>query len=176
MSTTESLIGIDVDRLLVDRLIRATQIGFEMAGIAPRPVGASRFLHTGRRITALIGLLGENSGTLSLNLSERAARLFAGRLLCEDQAELTQETLDGVGEIANMIAGAGKELLAGSEHAIANITCPTVVIGSSYDLYYSKGFTTVSVDFEVADIPVVQMGDRVFSAGISLVRRSATPR
>lgn len=162
---------ITVDPLMLDRVIRATLQGFEMVGVGPVPIGASRLVRTPRRISALIGLLGDHTGTMVLNLSEGAACLFAARLLCEDQPALNAETLDAVGEIGNMVAGATKDLLVGTSYTIANISCPTVVMGASYDLYYSKGFTTLSVDFEVPEIPMTQIEDRIFSVSVSVMKR-----
>ena len=44
-------------------------------------------------------------------------------------------------------------------------------MGTSYELYYSTGFTTVCVEFEIPDIPVIQIDDRAFSVSVSLMKR-----
>ena len=70
-----------------------------------------------------------------------------------------------------MIAGGVKDGLADTEMAFSNIACPAVVMGSSYGLYYSAGFTTVCVEFEITEIPVIYIQDRVFTVSISLMKR-----
>ncbi len=172
MSDADNFIGLDVNQELLNGVLRATKIGVEMAGLSPKSVGVSKFLRSSHRITTLVGLMGEAStGTLILNMSERLGLLITERMLMEKQVELTEDALDAIGEIGNMISGAMKDLLADTDLAIQNISCPAVVMGASYDLYYSSGFQTVTVEFEIDEIPVVHMDDRVFSVGVSLMKR-----
>ncbi len=164
-------LGLSVNPILLERVARGTVSGLEMTGITPVPVGASKYLQTRQRVSVLVGLLGPYAGTMLFNLSERAALLLSGSLLGEEQRDFNEETLDGVAEIGNMIAGAIKGLAEGTEFRFDALSCPTVVMGSSYDLHYSRGFTTVSVDFEIEQISVVHMRDRCFSVSVSLMKR-----
>ena len=171
MSDANDLLGLQVNPVLLEAVSGGTKIGLEMAGVVPQPVGASKFPKSNRRISVLVGLLGSHTGTMNFNLSERAALLLAGKLLGEEQSEFDEETLDAIAEFGNMIAGGIKSLCAENEFGFTNLSCPTVVMGARYDLYYSRGFTTVSVDFELEEISVVHMKDRCFSVSVSLMKR-----
>ncbi len=171
MTVVTDTMGLQIHPLLLDRVIHGTKTGLEMTGVDPLAIGASKFLKTPHKISVLVGLLGDYTGTLIFNLSERAALLLAGRLLGEDQTEFNEDTLDGIAEIGNIIAGGVKSLADGTEFAFANLSCPTVVMGASYDLYYSRGFTNVSVDFELTEISVVHQRDRLFTVSVSLMKR-----
>lgn len=163
--------SLQVNGLLLEKIIAGTRIGLEMTGVEPIPVGASKFPHAANRISVLVGLLGDYTGSMTFNLSERAAMLFSGKLLGEEATEFNEEVLDGVAEIGNMIAGGIKGLVADSDFSFANLSCPAVVMGAAYDLYYSHGFTTVTVDFELTEISVVHQRDRIFSVSLSLMKR-----
>ncbi len=171
MNVATEALNIEVNALLLERILRGTRTGLEMAGVEPVAVGTSRYIRSDRRISVLVGLLGDYTGTMIFNLSERAALLLAGRLLGDEQPEFNDETLDGIAEFGNMIAGAIKTGVDGTEFHFDGMSCPTVVMGQSYDLYYSNGFTTVSVDFEIPDISVVHMKDRLFSVTVSVMKR-----
>ena len=92
-------------------------------------------------------------------------------MLGEDQTEFNEEILDAIAAGLNMIAGGIRSLADGTEFAFGNISCPAVVMGTSYDLHCSRGFKTVSVDFELEEISVVHMRDRSFSVSVSLMKR-----
>lgn len=171
MSEQETLDSVHINSQLVNRIVQGTQMGLMMTGVQPNAVGASKLLKASRNISVLVGLLGDYTGTMTMNLSERAATLLSAALLGEEPSDFSEETLDGIGEIGNMIAGGVKDGLADTEMAFSNIACPAVVMGSSYGLYYSSGFTTVCVEFEITEIPVIFMDDRIFTVSISLMKR-----
>jgi len=162
---------IDVHPLRLQNTIRGTHTGLTMTGVQAEPVGVSRYPSSRHAYSVIIGLLGDHAGSLTINLSERAVLLFYGALLGEEAPELTEEALDAVGEVGNMVAGALKDSLEGSELAFQNISCPTVVMGQSYYFHYAAGFRTCSVSFEVAEIPVVHMTDRIFTVSVSMMKR-----
>lgn len=162
---------IDLNSMLVEKIVQGTQQGLMMTGVQPTAIGASKLLRASRNVSVLVGLLGDYTGTMTLNLSDHSAAMLAGALLGEEGTEFTEETLDAIGEIGNMVAGGIKDLLQDTEMAFASIACPAVVMGTSYDLYYSTGFTTVCVEFEIPDVSVVQIEDKIFSVSISLMKR-----
>ena len=43
-------------------------------------------------------------------------------------------------------------------------------MGGNYNLYHYKGFTTVSVTFEIEEIPMSRMEDRYFTITVSLMK------
>ncbi len=50
---------------------------------------------------------------------------------------------------------------------------PSLVLGASYNVFYTRGITSVAVEFELEDIPVTFQNDRFFTACISLMRQLA---
>ncbi len=170
-SQADSLLS--VDQTLMRCVIEGTQIGLSMTGVCPPPIGASRFYSTPREISVLVGLVGEDNGTMTINISERGLLYLSGKLLMEEQTELTEDNFDAICEIGNMIAGSTKEALSGTEYNVENISVPSLVLGASYNVFYTRGITSCSVEFELEDIPVTFQEDRFFTACISLMRRLA---
>lgn len=163
--------GIAVNPVLLDRLIRGTVEGLMMTGSTPVPVGASRFQVGGGDLTVLVGLIGEHTGTMTLNCATAMALYLGSALIGEPQDRLNEEVLDAIGEIANMVSGSFKDLMLDTKMAFQSISCPAVIIGPSYDLYYYRGFTTLSVEFEIEDMHSVNLKERILRVSASLMKR-----
>jgi len=170
MTEPATLPALSIHPLLLDRVIQGTHTGLMMTGIQPEAVGASKFPNSGHNLSVIVGLMGDHAGSITLNLSQRAALVFTGAMLAEEKLEFDEETLDAIGEIGNMIAGAVKESLADTDLSFSSISCPTIVMGQSYDFHLASGYTTVGVTFELSEIPVVHMKDRLFSVSISIMK------
>jgi CheY-specific phosphatase CheX len=168
--------ALQVDPTLLDVVIRGTVLGLEMSGDQPVPVGASRLAVHRHAVSVLVGLVGANSGTLSLNLSERALFHIAGGLLGDPPSALTEDGIDAIMEVGNIIAGAVKDLLIHTEYRVDEISLPSIILGPSYSVLYARGIHTVSVEFELPRIPVSAMNDRYFTVGISLLRGAGRRR
>jgi chemotaxis protein CheX len=96
-------------------------------------------------VSGIIGLAGETSGALVLSFSRTTAMniisIFAGRTY----TALTNEVLDGVGELVNIIAGnAKKDLL---EFRIS-ISLPGVIVGHSTRIHWPDGIPVITIPFE----------------------------
>lgn len=162
---------LNLDAVLLEAAIAGTKTGLEMCGIDPPPVGATRFFSATRPIAVLVGLVGKANGTVTVNLSERVMLLLAGALMCEELTRPNETAFDGIMEIGNMIAGGIKESLAGSEYEVEKITVPSLILGASYDVYYTRGIDIVSVEFEMPKIPIEYHKERFFSTTISLMQK-----
>jgi len=80
-------------------------------------------------VSSIIGLAGETSGAIVLSFPRDCAIKIVSKFSEEKHTTLSNEVLDGVGELVNIIAGnAKKELL---EYRIS-ISIPGVVVGNSY--------------------------------------------
>jgi CheY-specific phosphatase CheX len=163
---------LQVDPLLLDVIIKGTERGLEMAEVVPGPVGASRLSTARHGVSVFVGLVGQSSGNVMLNVSEEGMLFLTSRLLGEPQTELTDDNIDAMMEIGNIVAGAMKDLLFGTDHAVREISLPSLVFGQSYSMVYARGITTVSVEFELPGFPASKRWDRYFSTTISLMRRS----
>lgn len=96
-------------------------------------------------ISGIIGLSGEASGMVVINLSEEVAIKAASKLLMEEQTELSTDVLDAVGELANMIAGQAKADL--SEYNLS-ISLPNVVTGEGHEVRFPSNNPPLCVPFE----------------------------
>lgn len=162
------MLNLNIDEVLMDACIKSTIAGLEMANVAPRPVGCSVLGARSQDITVVIGIVGRRSGTVTVNLPQPAALCLASKLLDSKYTELNEETLDAVGEITNIIAGKLKGELGSEKYGISNISCPSIIIGADYYMYHFRGFDAVTVEFELQDVPIVMMKDRIFSTTLAL--------
>ena len=165
--------NLAIDDVMLQCVIQGTVGGLGMTGVDPPPVGASKFFTCNRSISVMVGLVGKCNGTLMLNMSDQGMLFLASRLLMEDQLEVNEETFDAACEVGNMIAGCTKERLAETSYEVTSITVPSLILGANYGIYYTRGVSTVSVEFEIEEIPVTFQQDRFFSVGVSLLRQIA---
>ena len=101
-------------------------------------------------LVSLVGLTGPWSGTGSFCCSPRvAARLSARMLMLEplpDGDAITDEVMDAVAELTNMIVGNIKNVLEERLGPMA-INIPTVVYGRNFRFKSLAGMTDISVPF-----------------------------
>jgi CheY-specific phosphatase CheX len=171
LTTSDNKSVLQVDETLLRACVSGTIEGLSMTGIVPPPVGASRLFHAARPISVIVGLVGKNNGTVTLNLSERGMMYMVGKLVGEEPTELDESCFDAISEIGNMVAGRVKDMLVGTSFEMEHISVPSLVLGANYNVYYTRGMSTVSVEFELEGIPVMHHKDRFFSTTISLLQR-----
>jgi CheY-specific phosphatase CheX len=165
-------VNLQVDQGLLTAIINGTTKGLSMCEIVPAPVGASRLTNGRHRMSVMLGLVGGSSGSLVMNLAESAMLFLAGKMLGEDQAALSEDNIDAIMEIGNIVAGAVKDDLVETEHKVREISLPSLVLGETYSMVYARGITTVCVEFELPFFPASKLHDRYFSTTISMMRRS----
>ncbi len=165
--------ALSINSALLQSVILGTTQGLEMTTVVPEPVGASRLNQTKHEISVMVGLVGTSNGTLTVNMSERAMLYLAGKLLFEDQEELDEENVDAICEIGNMIAGCTKEALIGSEYEVANISVPSMIFGANFNVHFTRGIDSCTVEFEIPGLPFAFYNDRIITTTISLLRRVA---
>ena len=161
---------IQIDEQLVAVIIRSTADGLAMAGLKPTAVGVSKFVTCRESVSAIIGFVGQTSGSIILNTSDACACFLAGRMLGETLTRLDSQTLDGISEIANIIAGQTKAVLSATEHRFERISTPSVIIGNSYTITHYRGMTTVSVEFELPEMPIKPGQIPTFIVNMALMR------
>jgi CheY-specific phosphatase CheX len=161
---------LQLDERLVGILVKATRDGLAMGGLKPIPFGASRRFVCSREVTAIIGCVGQCSGSVFINCSRECAILMASKMLGEERKELDNVVLDGICEIANIIAGQTKALLSTSEYKFERISTPAVVVGTNYLVSHYKGALTVSIDFELENTGATMTEDMTFTIAMFLVK------
>lgn len=163
---------LNVSESLVNAIVSATEAGFSMTSLAPTPVGASRIATARHELSVMVGMVGRNSGGMTINLSRRAMFFITEKLIDEPQTEVTEDNIDAIMELGNMLAGCVKEQLLASEYSIDHISLPSMIAGQRYDVLYARGILTASVEFEITEMPVTAFADRYFSVTISLLQGS----
>ncbi len=112
------------------------------------PVGPSE-----AQFTALVGLAGNICGVLSIRCSEEAARVMASKMLGMPPDEVDNDSLDALGEIANMIAGNFKGKLSGvGNHCMLSV--PTIIVGTDYETRSLSGGNTIETTFDFERKPL----------------------
>lgn len=85
-------------------------------------------------LTAVIGLAGTFSGAFTVVVNEPGAKQITSCMMGIEVSEVDDTVLDGLGEIANILAGAWKSKIPALSSACL-LSVPTVVIGTHYDIH-----------------------------------------
>ncbi len=96
-------------------------------------------------ISGVIGLSGEAQGIISLSFPKSLALKIVSQLLGSPVKIIGAELIDGIGEIANIIAGNAKQYLTKYK---LSISLPNVVIGTGHRIAVQSGVPTIIVPFE----------------------------
>ncbi|MDR3212130.1 MAG: chemotaxis protein CheX [Planctomycetota bacterium] len=167
-SNVQSLLQINDQ--LASIIIKCTKDGLMMAGLKPNPVGISKYLSNNASISAIIGFVGAISGSMFINTTDETACFLASRLLGEEIATLDNQALDGLSEIANIIAGQAKAALSTTEYKFERISVPSVIVGTNYSISHYRGMTSISVEFELTEMPLKPGGLPIFTVNMSLMK------
>ncbi len=166
--------ALQLDEDLCGALIEGTLGALSMADLTPPAIGASRLASSASEFAVIVGLVGRDSGNLTLNASRAGMMHLAGALMGEPYTEVTEEVFDAVMEIGNMIAGGVKTRLIDTKYEIKHLSLPSIILGAAYQMYYSRGMSTCTVVFELEELPLHHFEDRFFSVSVSLLRGSGT--
>jgi len=96
-------------------------------------------------VSGVIGLSGNAKGTVVLSISKDVALKAASAMLMEEITELTDDVVDAVGELTNMVAGRAKAEL---EEYSLSVSIPNVVTGRDYEIRFPSNGTPLCVLFE----------------------------
>ncbi|MBN1981770.1 MAG: chemotaxis protein CheX [Chitinivibrionales bacterium] len=93
-------------------------------------------------VSGVIGLTGEAQGVISISFPKPLALRVVSKLLGEEIKIIGTELTDGVGEIANIVAGHAKQYLTKYK---LSISLPNVVIGTGHRIEVQTGVPTIIV-------------------------------
>ena len=103
--------------------------------------------HHSYDISGVIGLTGEAQGIISISFPKILALKVVSKLLGEEIKIIGPELTDGVGEIANIVAGHAKQYL--TKYKLA-ISLPNVVIGAGHRIEVQSGVPTIIIPLNCA--------------------------
>lgn len=141
----------DVQKNLLEPFVTATYI--TMRELANTEVAlCSTYKKTNYKtfgdIAAVIGFMAPCEGTMVISFPDVTAAAIVGRVLAgvTDNPD-TDMIRDGVGEIANVIAGQAKGILCGTAYHF-NFTTPTIVGGQGHEIRHKPGTPCLVLAFE----------------------------
>lgn len=108
-------------------------------------------------ISGVIGLSGDAKGSIAISFPKLMALKVVSAMLGIKLKVVGPELTDGIGEIANIIAGNAKQHL---RNLNLSISLPNVVLGKEHTLVSQKGVPTLVIPFQT------EMG--TFSIEVSL--------
>ncbi len=97
-------------------------------------------------ITGIIGLSGEASGSVVLNLPAQAAINVVSSFVGEAYDDINADVVDGVGELINIIAGDSKNRLSEKGYTF-NLSLPKIVVGRNYVTSQSRSTPCIVLSF-----------------------------
>jgi chemotaxis protein CheX len=92
-------------------------------------------------ISGIIGLSGNVSGCVVINLSREIALQLVSALIGDEVDEVDEDCTDAIGEIANMIAGNAKTNFPSGG---TSISVPSVVVGK-HKVSYPSGLPIIAI-------------------------------
>ncbi len=104
-------------------------------------------------ITAMVGLAGQMCGVLTVRCAAKSATHMASKMLGMAPAEGSQDVLDALGEICNMVAGNFKNKVAGMGDGCM-LTVPTVITGNDYSLHSLADSGALDVRLLFESVPI----------------------
>ena len=161
-----------------ETIIDAINVGLDscltMCGMKARCIGLSSLpIGEQGKVTGIIGIHGNVSGFITINLSDKMAMKTVGGFLQEELTEIGSQVVDGVGEMANLLSGGIKKALAGTDWGFSHVTVPSVIVGHSYHVAHCAGMNYISAVFEFNEEDTLMVEDRLMQVTMSMIRLSS---
>jgi chemotaxis protein CheX len=96
-------------------------------------------------VSAVIGLTGDIIGAVVLSFTRETAIAMAGRFSGRPFHLLSNEVIDAVGELVNIIAGNAKKDLGTFR---VEISLPGVITGTKYKINWPQGVPIITIPFD----------------------------
>lgn len=157
MKTGTHDVDPELRRDLLEPFIAATSAALgEMAGIEviARAVHRRTTSQDAGDICVVVELTSETSRFMVLSFPERTATAIAGRVLAGAAQNLDQSLVrDCMGEVANVIAGQAKAMLAGGRHQF-DFAIPQVVTADAFQEPQGLDCLTIACGSELGEFEV----------------------
>lgn len=96
-------------------------------------------------VTGVIGLSGKATGDVVISFERDLALSVTAALTGESCNEITNDVIDTVGELTNMIAGNAKTSLEALDLTLA---LPTVIVGKNHSIRFPSKISPIAIPFE----------------------------
>ena len=168
--TDQDILQQIADPVLVQAIQRSVARALDMCDLKVRCVGVSAVpLSDQGRVTAMVGIYGKISGFITVNFSEHLAVKAVEGLLQDSFPQFSSQVIDGVGELTNIIAGGIKSALSTTRWAFSNITVPSVIVGTGYQIAYARGLDFVATQFEYTGDEIFLLSERFVNVSLSML-------
>ncbi len=91
-------------------------------------------------VSGVIGLSGEAQGVISMSFPEDVAMKVVSLLIQSPVTEVNEDVTDGIGEIANIVAGNAKQYLV---QFTLTLSLPNVVVGKGHRIAVQRDVKTI---------------------------------
>ncbi len=170
-ATETALETLSADPIMLNSLISGVDSCLTMCDTKASCVGISTIpTRESGKVTGVIGVHGNVSGFITVNMAEEVALAAVSGLLQEKIESLTPQIVDGVGEMTNLISGGIKMGLSGTEWGFSHVTVPSVIIGQNYSIAYAGGLNFLCAMFEHENKDTILLDDRLIQVAISLIK------
>lgn len=95
-------------------------------------------------VSGIIGLAGDTTGAVVLTISRKTSIELVSLFAKHNYKFLSNEVLDGVGEIVNIIAGNSKKYF---DNYKISISLPGVVTGKEYNIHWPENIPIIGIPF-----------------------------
>lgn len=100
-------------------------------------------------LTGVIGMAGRKlTGSMALVFPAECAQAIAGNMLGETYTDLTQDVVDCVGELTNIISGGARGKL-GEQGLAFEMALPSMIKGAGHKVYHKARAHVLVVPFEI---------------------------
>jgi chemotaxis protein CheX len=148
-SASDNLVRKIEDTVTLDQTVEEV-LGL-MMGV---PVNVSEIpiapTHVPVTLTAVIGLAGALSGAFTVVVNESGAKQITTCMIGTEATTIDDTVLDGLGEIANILAGAWKSKIPALSAACL-LSVPTVVTGTQYDIHKKASTFRLTRSYQFQD-------------------------
>lgn len=100
-------------------------------------------------VSGVIGLTGDAKGSLALSFSASSIFFILTNMLGETYSEVTDEVLDAVGELTNMISGDARKRLE-AEGLVVTAAIPTIISGKNHVIKHIIAGPSIIIPFSTA--------------------------
>lgn len=167
----EAIASFQTDPILLKSIVDAVESCLTMCDTEAKCVGMSTIpTRDPGSVTGMIGVHGDVSGFITVNMAEAVAMSTVGGLLQDSFEKLTSQVIDGAGEMTNIIAGGIKNGVSGTQWGFKYVTVPSVIIGHNYQIAYAGGLNYLSVTFEQTNEETIMLDDRLIKVALSTIR------